>query len=92
MCRTDLELSACEKQFVKDKLHVARTDSNRYKHICTNTFACDQNSGGSKERRTGQFACQRSPSYSAAKGDVLPAALLNIPSSCHNDRTNQLAG
>ncbi len=28
------ELSACEMQFVKDKLHVARTDSNRYKHIC----------------------------------------------------------
>jgi len=28
------ELSICEMQLVKDMLHVARTDNNRYKRLC----------------------------------------------------------
>ena len=44
------------------------------------------------EGRTGQLACQQSPSYSAATGDDLPTALLNTQGSCHDDCTSQLAG
>jgi len=47
---------------------------------------------GEMKRRTGELACQQSPSCSAAKGDDLPTALLNTPSSCHHDCTCQLAG